>query len=358
MKKIFAFLIVLIILLVLVGAGGLITYKANISAVSSESVSVSVEIPENTTYYSLGKILKEKDLIKSEFWYKIYIKLNKPSNLQYGVYELNKNMDVESIIKLLEDGSSYDPTIINITFKEGLNIRKIASVIDENTDNSYDDVLALMEDKEYINELIEKYWFLTDEILNSKIYYPLEGYLFPETYKISSKSSVKEIFNVMLNQTDKILTKYKEDIENSELSVHELLTLASIVELEAGNADDRKGVAGVFYNRMSTSGWTLGSDVTTYYALKIDDFKVSLTDAIGLKDCSTGYNTRCPSFVGLPVGPIANPGEESIEASINPTKHNYYYFVADCSGKTYLNQNASGHALTISQLKSQNNWCA
>ena len=135
-----------------------------------------------------------------------------------------------------------------------------------------------------------------------------------------------------------------------------MLTLASIVELEGASADDRAAVAGVFHNRIN-DGWVLGSDVTTYYYLKIDDFKQSLSASNGLYTCDNAYNTRCTSFVGLPVGPISNPGLESIEGTINYRKHNYYYFVADCSGKTYLNKDMTGHYNTINKLKNENNWC-
>ena len=135
------------------------------------------------------------------------------------------------------------------------------------------------------------------------------------------------------------------------------MTLASIVELEGANADDRAAVAGVFYNRLK-DGWVLGSDVTTYYYLKIDDFKQSLNGNKNLFTCDYAYNTRCTSFVGLPVGPVSNPGNESIAAVMNYKKHNYYYFVADCKGKTYLSKDATEHYNTINRLKNDNNWCA
>ena len=156
---------------------------------------------------------------------------------------------------------------------------------------------------------------------------------------------------------DKQLTKYKEKIESSGRTLHQLITLASIVELEGASSSDRASVAGVFYNRIN-DGWVLGSDVTTYYYLKIDDFKQSLNGNKNLYTCDNAYNTRCTSYVGLPVGPVSNPGSESIEATINYKKHDYYYFVADCKGKTYLNKNATGHYNTIQKLKSENNWCA
>ena len=317
---------------------------------------IRFEVVENDTFYSLGKKLLDMDLIKSEFAYKVYVKLNKPDNLQMGIYSLSRKMTLEEIIDILNGGSTYNPYIVNITIKEGYNMRKIAKTIEEVTENSYDDVLEKLTDNAYISKLIEEYWFLTDDILDSKIYYPLEGYLFPETYQISSKNSVEEIFKVLLDQTNIVLTKYKTEIENSKYSIHEIMTLSSIVEQEAGNANDRASVAGVFYNRLNAK-WSLGSDVTTYYGSKIDDFSYSLTNK-ELKDCTNAYNTRCATKVGLPVGPICNPGEESIKAAISPTSHDYYYFVADCSGNTYLNKNKSGHSQIIQKLKNDGNWCA
>ena len=195
------------------------------------------------------------------------------------------------------------------------------------------------------------------DLKNPKIYYPLEGYLFPNTYIFKNKDvTVKEIIEKMLNEMDNKLSKYKEQIESSNFDVHEIITLASIVELEGASADDRASVAGVFYNRL-TDG-SIGSDVTTYYYLKIDDFTNSLDGNPNLTTCDNAYNTRCNSFVGLPVGPISNPGEESINATINYNKHNYYWFVADCSGKTYLNKNDYDHWNTIQKLKNEGNWCA
>jgi UPF0755 protein len=266
-------------------------------------------------------------------------------------------MSLKEIIDVLEEGNSYNPNEIRITFKEGLNVRKIAKIVDEETNNSYDDFMELMNDSEYIDSLIKEYWFLTDSIKNSKIYYPLEGYLFPNTYAFSSKDvTPKEIVTKMLDEMGKQLEKYKDKIEASDFNIHELLTLASIVELEGATADDRASVAGVFYNRVK-DGWVLGSDVTTYYYLKIDDFKTSLNGNKNLYTCDNAYNTRCTSFVGLPVGPISNPGTESIDATINYTKHNYYYFVADCKGKTYLSKDSTEHYNTIYRLKDENNWC-
>ena len=332
-------------------------YNYQISAMSNDSEEVVVEIKSGSVA-SIGKTLYENGLIHSELIFKIYVKLNSVDSLKASTYKLNKNMNLKEIINILEEGNSYNPDQVVITFKEGLNVRKIAKLVEEETNNSYDDFMGLMVDKTYINELIDKYWFLDDGILNSKIYYPLEGYLFPNTYAFLNKDvTSKEIIEKMLDEMDKQLTKYKSQIDNSDYSLHELMTLASIVELEGANADDRAAVAGVFYNRLK-DGWVLGSDVTTYYYLKIDDFKQSLNGNRNLFTCDYAYNTRCTSFVGLPVGPISNPGIESIVAVLEPTLHDYFYFVADCTGKTYLTKNSTEHNNIINKLKQEGKWCA
>ena len=353
LKKLLAFVSIIIVAIIL---ALVVLYNMYTSPVDKTNEDViRFEVVESDRFLNLGDKLKQEGLIRNELFYKIYIKMNKPNNLQVGIYSLQKSMSLKEIIDILNGGSTYNPYLVNLTIKEGYNVRKIAKLIDELTDNTYDDVMNKMNDNAYISSLIEEYWFLTDSILDSKIYYPLEGYLFPETYQISSKFSVEEIIKVLLDEEDAVLTKYKSEIENSKYSVHEIMTLASIIELEAGNAD-RKDVAGVFYNRLEAK-WTLGSDVTTYYGSKIDDFSYSLTYN-ELNDCSNKYNTRCNKNGGLPVGPISNPGKVSIEACINPNSHDYYYFVADCKGKTYLSKKSSEHANIINKLKNENNWCA
>ena len=329
-------------------------YKVNMAGTSNSDTKKIVNIEEGTIN-DIAKTLKDNNLIKNVSIFKVYIKLTNKSNLKAGTYELSENMGVEKIVKILEKGTKYNPNEISITFKEGINIRKIATLISENTNNSYDDVIKKASDETFIDTLINKYWFLTEDIKNKNIYYSLEGYLFPDTYRFNNR---EVIFTKMLDEMDKKLSKYKDEINKSDLSVHEIITLASVVELEGAKATDRKGVAGVFYNRLASSAYpTLGSDATTYYASKIDDWSYSLTYK-ELNDCKNKYNTRCSSNTGLPVGPICNPGIESIEATINPDKHEYYYFVADCNGKVYLTKNSTEHNNIINKLKKEDNWCA
>lgn len=356
MKKLTKIFIIIISGIVLLCLLAVITYNVNLKAVSKDTSEKIVEIKPGSIR-SIASTLKEHHLIRNELSFRIYIKLNNITNLKVGYYKLNEGMDVKEIVNSLVKGSTYNPNEINITFKEGLNIRKYAELIEENTTNSREDFIKLVNDKKFINKLINDYWFLTDDIVNDNIYYKLEGYLFPNTYTFASVDvSLEDIIYKLLNETDKQLSKYKDLIDSSSYSVHELLTLASIVELEGSNSDDRKGVAGVFYNRLN-NGWTLGSDATTYYANKIDDWTYSLSYK-ELNNCNNKYNTRCSKISGLPVGPISNPGIESIVAVLEPTLHDYFYFVADCTGKTYLTKNSTEHNNIINKLKQEGKWCA
>ncbi len=353
--KLYKILILLITLLIIGAITSLFIYNSNIQAVSSESKEVEFSVETGSSFSTLATSLKENNLIKSEFFYKIYVRLNNPTNLQAGPYLLNENMSVEQIIDTLSQGNTYNPDAITITFKEGLHMRSIAEIIEQNTNNTYDSVFTLLEDEEYLDTLIENYWFLTDEIKNEEIYYSLEGYLFPSTYQFANDDvTVQEIFKVMLDQTSKNLENVKEQIESTEYTFHEMLTMASIVELEAAASDDRAGVAGVFYNRLEDN-WSLGSDVTTYYAEKIEmsdrDLYRSEIDEVN------AYNTRPSAMAGkLPVGPICNPGLDAILASINPTDHDNYYFVADKNKETYFMKTYSEHLAKVAELKEAGLW--
>lgn len=330
-------------------------YKIMTGKVSNDDTIKEFIVENGSNYYSIVEKLKNENLIKSEFFYKLYIKLNHPKSLQAGKYNLNEKMNLKEIISTLEEGSNYNPDAIRITFKEGINMRKIASIISDSTENSVDDVYNLIKDNEYLDKIIDKYWFITDDIKNSKIYYSIEGYLFPDTYEFRNKEvSVEEIFEVMLNEMGKKLEPYHQDIDKSNYSIHEILTLASIVELECGNSEDRALAAGVFYNRLKDH-WSLGSDVTTFYAVKTDMGERELYQRE--LDDYNDYNTRNVNMAGkLPVSPICSPSYSSIKAAINPDIKNYYYFVGDKYGKTYFTSTYSEHSSLISRLKEEGLW--
>ena len=160
---------------------GIIFYNLGLKAVSSDNTEIEFIIDEGSTYYSVINKLKDENLIKNKLCFKIYIKLNNKTRLEAGTYKLRKNMGVKEIVQVLDKGNNYNPDAINITFKEGKNMRWIASTIASNTNNKVEDVYSLLNDKNYLNELINEYWFIDQSILNTNIYYSLEGYLFPNT---------------------------------------------------------------------------------------------------------------------------------------------------------------------------------
>jgi len=341
-------LMLIMILLLIIFNIILITFNFNLRKVNNKNTQVEITINSGTSATEILNILKDNNLIRNVLASKIYIKLGK-YNLQAGTYDLSTSMNSKEIIKMISQGKITTKYNINITFKEGKNIRNYAKIIAENTNNTEEDVFNLLKDNEYIDSLINKYWFLTDEIKNKDIYYPLEGYLYPNTYTFENKDvSVKEIFSVMLNETDKVLTKYKKDIESKNLNIHKFMTLASVVELEGIYKDDRKEIAGVLYNRIN-NGWTLGCDATTYYAFKVDMSEGLLT--YQQYNTYNPYNTRHPN-VAYPVGPIGNPGESAIEACINPIETDNFYYVADCkTGKSVFTKTEYEHVQAVNKIK-------
>ena len=329
-----------------------IAYNRNLKAVdSSDTTIIEVDIPKGSTQ-QIGKVLKENDLIRSSTFFNIYVKLFKPDEFKAGRHKFSRSMTFKEIIKELQETPTYNPDEIEIKFKEGITMRKVAEVIAESTNNSYESVIEKANDVEYIDKLIDKYWFITDAVKNDELIYKLEGYLFPNTYRFTNKDvTVEEIFNKMINEMGKILEPYKEDIEKSNLSIHELITLASVIEKEAVDCNQnsckdkdeyRVNISRVFYNRLS-SNMSLGSDVTTYYALEIDNALQYVEDncnGVNVNCIDYGvqspYNTRLGdgSMNGkLPVGPISTISKGSLKASIYPSDVNYVYFVSNIQTK-------------------------
>ena len=355
MKKFLMFLLILFILIILGAVSAFFTYKSLIKAPNSDNKKISITINAGDNYSNIATTLKEKGLIKNELAYKVYIKLNTPTkSLEAGDYDISNSLSIEDLIKEFEKGTKSHAKTITVKFLEGKNMRYVIKTITSNFDITEKEILAKLKDTTYLDKLINDYWFLTKSIKNKDIYYSLEGYLFPDTYEFYTDASLEDIFKKMLDNMDKKLEKYKDEVAKSKYSIHEMMTLASIIELEAGTSNDRKSVAGVFYNRLK-DGWSLGSDVTTYYAERIDNWTRDLK-ASELSKCNK-YNTRSNCMNGkLPVSPICNPGINSIIATIEPKKHNYYYFVADKNGKTYFSKTDYEHTSTVSRLKREGLW--
>ncbi len=341
--------IFLILGLLLLGTFGF--YQYEISPTDKKSTATyEVVVKQGMSTSEIADLLKKKNLIKNSFFFKVYMKLNRKQTIKAATYDLKKSMDLDTIVSLLEVGKANDD--ISITFKEGKTIKDYAKVLSTNTNISEEDFLAKMKDKTYLTSLINSYWFLTDTILNDDIYYGLEGYLAPDTYNFKDKDvSIEEVVKTLLDQEETNLEPYKNKVNKA--NIHDILTLASMAELEGVKEKDRKMIVGVFQNRLSKN-MNLGSDVTTYYAFS-EDMTKDLTSE--MFNTYNPYNTRSSQMAGkLPVGPICNPSKSSIEASINPTSSDYYYFVADKNGNVYYTKTSSEHSAKVKELKDKGDW--
>lgn len=352
--KIGVIILIFLLLIVLCVVGAFIWYNSSLSAVQKDSEKVEIIIEEGMGVSQIADKLEDESIIKNATVFKIYCKLNNKTSLLAGKYELDKNMTVEQIISELEKGNVVDDSV-TITFIEGKNMKWIASTIAEYTENSEDDVYVLLADEDYLDSLIDEYWFITDDIKDDDIYYALEGYLYPDTYTFENKDvDVKTIFKFMLDVMESQLEPYKSEIKSSKYSAHELLTIASIVEKEALNENDRAIVSRVLYNRLKAK-MPLQCDVTTYYALELDLDERDLSE----DDLNTNnpYNTRDYSTAGkLPIGPICSPSASSIKAAIEPGDTDYLYFVADKNGEVYYSRTNSEHEEMIKELKEKGLW--
>ena len=351
MKHKKTFIIILLLILILITSFAIIFFHSLSPVDKKNEKEITFTVENGWGKNKIIKELKNKDLIRSEFFSKIIVKL-KNKELYAGTYKLSKDLSTNEILEIIEVGKNIENESIKITFVEGKRLTTYVKQISENFPYTEEEILNTLSNKEYLNTLINKYWFITEDILNEKIYYPLEGYLYPDTYEFKKNSKLEEIIEKMLDNMDSKLTNYKDEIKLSSYSIHQILTLASIVELEGVNKEDRSMVAGVFYNRLK-SGMSLGSDVTTYYAVK-KDFSRDLSQN-DLDSCN-GYNTRGTCVTGLPVGPIASPSLSSLSATIEPTENEYYYFVADKEKNTYFSKTSSEHVQTVAKLKSEGKW--
>lgn len=330
--KIILIISAIIIALIAIFVG---VYFYLLSSVSSGSTKVSFTVNQGDSKMEIVTNLKDAGLIRNKYAALIYIVLSGNTNIQAGSYELNRNMSTEDIIKSLANGDiiNTERDSVSLTFREGITLEEYLELLSENTNLEYDTMITEINDPEFLNDLINDYWFLTDDILNNDLYYGLEGYLYPNTYQVHTETTLGEVVRKMLDEMTKQLEPLRSEIEESNYSVHEILTMASIAEKEAMNYEDRTKVAQVIYTRLDM-GMNLGMDVTTYYGVG-----KSMTETLTALDLADDnpYNTRNASLIGLPVGPICNPSSESIRAVLNPADTNYIYFFADIvTGNVYF----------------------
>lgn len=331
--------ILLLLLIVLISGGGYLYIDSALKPVDAESKTLKkVDIPIGSSVTGIGETLQSHGIIKSAKVFKYYVKLKNEGGFMAGEYQLSPSMDVPEIVSRLKTGKVLAKASFKLTIPEGKQLEEIAAMMAKATKLKQEDVLNKLNNIEFIKTLMAKYPdILTEEILNSSVKYPLEGYLYPATYPFYKQNpSVEEMVTAMLNQTRKVVSTYSEESKKKNLSVHQLLTMASLVEEEATEKADRKTIASVFYNRMKI-GMMLQTDPTVLYAQGKHKERVLYEDL----EVDSPYNTY--KNTGLPPGPIANAGKASIEASLEPEKTGYYYFLATSDGDVIFTKTLEEH---------------
>lgn len=299
---------------------------------------VSISIPIGSSVSEIAAKLEEKGIIKSATVFRYYVKFKNHADFQAGNYKLTRSMTLEQIIAALKTGKVMEEMKLKITIPEGKQLTDIATIIAQKTGYKQEEVMHQLNDRAYIQELIKKYpMVLSTEVFNKNIRYPLEGYLFPATYSFpEEKPPLSAIIEAMIEKTVEVVGKYETEMEEKDFTPHRLLTMASLIEAEATEKADRKKIASVFYNRLRI-GMPLQTDPTILYALGTHKERVYYED---LK-VNSPYNTY--THRGLPPGPIASPGEMSIQAALEPEQTKYLYFLATPDGNVIFTTTLEEH---------------
>jgi len=298
-------------------------YLAPVSADSTEVK--EIEIKTGSSLSAIASLLYEEGIIRNKFVFQMYVDFNdKASGLQAGKYKLSPSMTMEQILNILSEGDG-GRKVIKLTFTEGMTVEDIAAklVSAGGFDNAKrDEFLKLCNDKEafadnkYLKSVLE-----TAQLDGRK--YLLEGYLFPDTYEFYADASPKDVIDKLLKRFDAVFTmQYEARAAELGLTVDQVVTLASIIEWEALPKDYKK-VSAVFHNRLD-SDMRLDSCATLRYVTGLKKFVYTAEE----QAIDSPYNTY--KVTGLPIGPIANPGQKAIEAALYPDEdfmnQGYLYF--------------------------------
>ena len=357
-----AFFISLLIFLGLISAGGYFGYQyvqSSLQPVDASSKQyVTVQIPEGANVQTIGSTLEKSGLIKHGVIFAFYAKYKNYSDLKSGYYNLQKSMSTEDIIHELQKGGTaeaQEPALANLTIPEGYTIDQMAQAVgqlqgDFKEPLTAEAFLAKVQDDNFISQEVAKYPSLLESLptKESGVRYRLEGFLFPATYSIKESTTIESLIDEMLAAMDKTLAPHYSAIKSKNLTVNELLTIASLVEKEGAKTEDRKLIAGVFYNRLNL-GMPLQSNIAILYAQGKLGQKISLADDAGIDTTiNSPYNVYTKA--GLMPGPVDSPSLDAIEASINQTKSDNLYFVANVTdGKVYYAATQEEHDRNVAE---------
>lgn len=356
------FLVTVLILLILLGAGGFFGLRYAESALQpvdpNSKQYMTVQIPDGSNAQEIGSTLEKSGVIKNGLVFTFYVKYKNYNELKSGYYNLQKSMSVEDVIKELQKGGTPEPqevTLANLTIPEGYTLEQIAQTVgqlqgDFKEPLTAEAFLAKVQDETFISQEVAKYPNLLESLpaKDSGVRYRLEGYLFPATYTIKENTTVESLIDEMLAAMDKNLSSHYAAIKEKNLTVNELLTIASLVEKEGAKTEDRKLIAGIFYNRLNL-GMPLQSNIAILYAEGKLGQNISLSDDAAI-DTSIDSPYNVYTKVGLMPGPVDSPSLDAIESSINQTKSDYLYFVANVQdGKVYYSTTLEEHDRNVQE---------
>jgi len=282
---------------------------------------VTVVIPKGAGVRQIKTILGQQEIIKDDVRFLALARLVKEGKqLKAGEFQISRGLTPLEVLRYL---ATAKPVQYRVTVPEGLTMVQIVEIFAKDHWVDPDTFLQLCHNREFIDSL--------DIEADS-----LEGYLFPETYSLVRNGiDEKTIINAMVSRFFQVWERVEKP-ETLPLPIHQLVTLASIVEKETGAAEERPRIASVFYNRLA-KGMRLQSDPTTIYGIK--NFNGNLTRADLKKE--TPYNTYV--IAGLPPGPICNPGRAAFEAVLHPAETSFYYFVSKNNGSHYFSSTLKEH---------------
>ena len=298
---------------------------------------IVVDIPMGSTVSSVADILKENNLIKNEVLFKLNFKMkNNASHMKSGKYLLSQKLSNSDIIEKLVSGEIYRDGI-KVTIPEGSTSNEIIALLVKNELGKKEDFEKLVSNP---SEFYSDFEFLDQKDIKS-----LEGFLYPSTYYFDKDAKPKDIIKEMLSLFDKSYTdKLKKKQKERNMTLQEVVNLASIVEKEAVIDEDRPIIASVFYNRLEI-GMPLQSDATLQYIFETRKKSITYND---LK-IDSPYNTYIKK--GLPPTPIANPSIKSIEAVLEPSNTDYLYFVASIDGGNVYSKTYEEHKTNVNKYR-------
>lgn len=314
-----------LLMLALAGAGTAL-YAGYALKPPAAGGTVRITIPLGYGSGQIAKLLEQNGLIRDATVFRYYLIYKKEgSRFQAGEYEMKRGMSIDDIIAMLNEGNTVPEETIRLLVPEGFTVEQIADKLAQLPGMGREEFLALVRDKQSFAALP----WVSDIPDDSRLKYPLEGYLFPETYELKQGSTTMDAAMRMVNELERKLATLPPDwtsrLKESGLSFHQMLTVASLIEREAVLDEERPLVASVIYNRLK-AGMRLQIDATVQYALDKPKERLYEKDL----QVDSPYNTY--RIDGLPPGPIASPSLKSIEAALYPADTKYLYYSAKNDG--------------------------